>query len=83
MTTHIWKDIDGFAEATTEDELTASPVEQLVRTPADWEQETKINVIDPDGWRFAHGGMQPKSYREAINKEEFMARVAWSTVMGL
>lgn len=58
-------------------------IERRVMTPADWEQETKINVIDPDGWRFIHGGMQPKSYREAITKEEFMARVAWSTVMGL
>lgn len=60
-----------------------SLVEHRIMTPADWEQEKKINVIDPDGWRFAHGGMQPKSYREAITEEEFMARVVWSTVVGL
>ena len=53
-----------------------------LKIPADWEQETKIQILDPDGWRFKHAELEPKSYREAITKEEFMARSAWSTCQG-
>ena len=54
----------------------------VLKTPADWEQETKIQIIDPDGWRFKHANLEPRSYREAITREEFMARATWSTCQG-
>lgn len=53
-----------------------------LKTPTEWEQEIKIQVLDPDGWRFKHAGMKPKPYEEPITKEEFLARITWSTCQG-
>lgn len=50
------------------------------RTPPVWEKETGVQIMDADGWRFAHGELKPKPFDEPITRKEFMARVAWSTV---
>ena len=70
-------------ETTTSDKVSAVASDDRVMTPADWEQETKIQIMDPDGWRSKHANLEPKNYREPITKEEFMARATWSTCMGL
>lgn len=48
--------------------------------PAQWEVETAIRIMDPDGWRGSHA----KDYATPIDYEEWSWRMAMSTVqMGL
>jgi hypothetical protein len=54
-------------------------VTEEVRYPDEWEEETGITVIDPDGWRGANG----KSWYVPISRDEFMQRTMFSTLLRL
>lgn len=45
------------------------------RTPAEWEQELGIQVIDADGWA------DKKDWTKPITREEFESKAALSTVI--
>ena len=75
-------DLKNLADIVKKDAVAKLHCSDGLKTPAGWEQETKIQILDPDGWRFKHAKLEPKSYREAITREEFMARATWSTCQG-
>jgi len=51
----------------------------IKRTPAEWEQITKIKVIDPWGWLFPQGQLKPKVFHKQISRREFYRRAKVSS----
>lgn len=57
----------------------ASAVQEDLRTPAEWQRELGVVVMDPDGWR----PPQEKSWAEPISRSEFIDRAGVSTTTEL
>jgi len=51
----------------------------IKRTPAEWEQITKIKVMDPWGWLFPQGQLKPKVFHKRISRREFYRRARVSS----
>lgn len=52
-----------------------------LRTPDEWAEEMNFEVIDPDGWRWKCGDLEPRPYSEEITRKEFNVRAIRSTIM--
>ena len=51
-----------------------------LKTPDDWCKELDIIILDPDGWRFPINTLDPKDWDIPISHEEFVTRLAYSTI---
>ena len=51
-----------------------------VRTPDEWAEEMGFEIIDPDGWRWKCGELEPRPYSEEISRKEFNVRAIRSTI---
>lgn len=52
--------------------------EPVLKTPEEWERLVCVEIRDEDGWR-----RDGKPFDEPISYDEFMTRMAASTVRGL
>lgn len=48
----------------------------ILKTPKEWQEETGITILDPDGWR-----KDKKSFDEPISEDDWNERMKWSTCM--
>ena len=56
------------------------PDDEEVRTPDEWAEEMGFEIIDPDGWRWKCGELEPRPYSEEISRKEFNVRAIRSTI---
>lgn len=55
--------------------------DKIKRTPAKWEQIIGVKILSPDGWRYRHGQLVPKSLERKISRREFYRRRVLSSEM--
>ena len=76
----------GWEARKTADEDTVPYDPDWVMLPQTWCSHYKLDILDPDGWRFRVVGeppLEPQHWDVRINELEFLRRAAASTVHGL
>lgn len=54
---------------------------EAMRTAYEWQEVKGDTIVDPDGWRFAFDGYEPRRMEEKISEREYEARMVRSTLL--